>query len=132
VSDSPGSVVRNFLAAWSDPKGDELANFFDDDAVWVDGPQGVRRGADAIVDELTKQLAIARDHTIEVITLVANGGTVMAEWRGGWTMRGKPISSTVTAVFEIDGNGRINQWRESYDLKSVTDQIEASGYEVPG
>ena len=132
MSDSPGSVVRKFLAAWSDPKGDELANFFDDDAVWVDGPQGVRRGADAIVDELTKQLAIARDHTIEVITLLSNGGTVMVEWRGGWTMRGKPISSTVIAVFEIDANGRINQWRESYDLKSVRDQIEAAGYKVPG
>ena len=59
-SDSPESVVRKFLAAWADPKADELANFFADDAVWVDGPQGVRRGANAIVDELIKQLVIAR------------------------------------------------------------------------
>jgi limonene-1,2-epoxide hydrolase len=62
-----------------------------------------------------------------VITLVANGGTVRVEWRGRWTMGGKPISSTVMAVFEIDANGRIKQWRESYDLKSLTDQIEAAG-----
>jgi len=33
MSDSPESVVRKFLAAWADPKADELANFFADDAV---------------------------------------------------------------------------------------------------
>jgi limonene-1,2-epoxide hydrolase len=131
MNDSPESVVRKFLAAWADPKADELANFLADDAVWVDGPQGVRRGANAIVDELTKQLATSHPMTIEMITLVADGGTVMVEWRGGWTMGGKPVSCTVMAAFEIDGNGRINQMRESYDLKSVTDQIEAAGYKVP-
>jgi hypothetical protein len=45
MSDSPESVVHKFSAAWTDSKADELANFFDDDAVRVDGPQGVRRGA---------------------------------------------------------------------------------------
>ena len=78
------------LAAVSgpNPKADELTSFFDDDAVWVDGPQGVRRGANAIVDELTKQLAISHSMTMEMITLVAKGGTVMVECRGGWTMGG--------------------------------------------
>jgi limonene-1,2-epoxide hydrolase len=127
MSDSPESGVREFLAARPDPKADEFTNFFDDDAVWVDGPQGVRRGANAIVDELTKHLAISHSMTMEVITLVANGGTVMVEWRGDWTMGCKPISTTVMAAFEIDANGRINKWRERYDLKSVTDQIEAAG-----
>jgi limonene-1,2-epoxide hydrolase len=130
VSDSPESVVRKFLTAWANPKADELADFLADDAVWVDGAQGVRRGAKAILDELTKQLAIARGQTIEVITLVADGGIVMVEWHGGWTMGGKPISCAVMAAFEIDGNGRINQWRESYDLKSITDQIETAGYKL--
>jgi limonene-1,2-epoxide hydrolase len=30
------------------------------------------------------------------------------------------------AVFEFDADGRITQWREAYDLKSMTDQIEAA------
>jgi len=130
MSDSPGSVVREFLAAWADPKVDELANVFDDDAVWVHGPQGVHRGVNAIVDELAKQLAISHPMTIEVITLVPNGWTVMVEWRGDWTMDGKPISTTVMAAFEIDANRRITRWRESHNLKSITDQIEAAGYKV--
>jgi limonene-1,2-epoxide hydrolase len=127
VSGSPESVVRQFLAAWSDPRADELASFLNDEAVWVDGPQGVRRGAKAIVDELTSQLAVSRGMAIEIVTLVARGGTVMVEWRGRWSMGGKPISCTVMATFEIDANGRINQMRETYDLKSVTDQIAAAG-----
>lgn len=130
MSDSPESVVRKFLAAWADPKADELATFFADDAVWVDGPQGVRRGAAAVVAELTRQLAISGPATIEVVTLVANGGTVMVELLDRWTMGGKPISTTIMAAFEIDANGRITQWRESYDLKSITDQMEGAGFTV--
>jgi hypothetical protein len=34
-------------------------------------------------------------------------------------------------VLELDADGRIKQWREAYDLTSVTDQIEAAGFNVP-
>jgi limonene-1,2-epoxide hydrolase len=37
-----------------------------------------------------------------------------------------PISTAVMAVFEFDADGRIRQWREAYDLKSMLDQIEAA------
>lgn len=125
MSASPESVVRDFLAVWADPRPEVLANFFDEDATWVDGPQGVRRGAVEIVDELAKQLAISHPMTVEVRTLVADGATVMAEWRDDWMMSGKAISTTVMAVFEI-ADGRIKEWRESYDLSSVVDQIVAA------
>jgi limonene-1,2-epoxide hydrolase len=131
VSDSPESVVRKFLEAWTDPKADELRRFLNDDAVWVDGPRGVRRGAKVIVDELTRQLAVGRDHIVVVDALIADGTTVMVEWHGGFTLGGKSISTKVMAAFEIDANGRINQVRETYDLKSVIDQIEAAGHAVP-
>ncbi len=132
MSDSPESVVRKFLAAWTDPKADELRSFLNDDAVWVDGPNGVHRGAKAVVDELMRQLSIVRAMWVEVDTLVADGGTVMVEWHGGFTMGGTPIACKVMAAFEVDANGRINQMRESFDMKSLTDQIEAAGYTVPG
>jgi len=96
-----------------------------DDAVWVDGPQGVRRGAQAIVDELASQLAISRGEPPEIVTLLANGATVMVEWHGGWTMGGTRISTTVMAVFEVT-EGRIDQMRETYDLQSVLNQMKAA------
>jgi hypothetical protein len=56
----------------------------------------------------------------------------MVEWHGGFTMGATPIAYKVMAAFEVDASGRIKQMRESLDMKSLTDQIEAAGYEVPG
>lgn len=123
--------MREFLAAWSHPKAEVLRAFLSDDAVWVDGPQGVRRGASVIIDELTRQLSLGRDHTLVIDTLVADGPIVMVEWHGSFTLGGKAISSRVMVAFEVDANGQINQMRETYDLKSVLDQIESAGFTVP-
>jgi len=132
MSDSPESVVRGLLALWGDPKAEKLARFFAEDAVWVDGPNGVHHGAKAVIDELTRQLSIFRGQWIEVDTLVADGGTVMVEWHGGFTAGRTTIDTKVMAAFEIDANGQIKQMRESFDMKSLTDQIEAAGFQVPG
>ena len=56
-------------------------------------------------------------------------------WLSG--MAGSPrarttIDTKVMVVFEIDANGQIKQMRESFDMKSLTDQIEAAGFHVPG
>ena len=131
MSDSPEWVVRKFLAAWADPKADDLGEFFADDAVWVDGPQGVRRGEDAIKSELAAQLGVFAGATVDVRSLLSDGRTVMAEYVSNFSAGGNPISSVVMAVFELGADGRIRQWREAYDLKSVTDQIEAAGFNVP-
>jgi limonene-1,2-epoxide hydrolase len=127
MSDSPESLVRRFFAAWADPKPDELGSFFHDAAVWVDGPQGVRRGAEAIKSELAAQLKAVGGVFVDVKSLLTEGGTVMVEQVSNSSIGGNPISAVVMAVFELDADGRIKQWREAYDLKSVMDQIEAAG-----
>jgi limonene-1,2-epoxide hydrolase len=132
MNDSPEAIVRGLLALWGDPKAERLAEFFAEDAVWVDGPNGVHRGAKAIVEELTRQLSIFRGQWVEVDTLIADGGTVMVEWHGGFDVGGRTIHTKVMAAFEVDANGRILQMRESFDMKSLTDQFKASGFQVPG
>jgi limonene-1,2-epoxide hydrolase len=132
MSDSAESVVRKFLAAWADPKLDELAMFFDDAAVWIDGPRGVHRGADAIKSELETQLAMGfANAMLDVKSLVTDGRTVMMERLDTFSISGKPFSIEVMAAFEIDVDGRIKRWRDSYDVKSITDQFEAAGINVP-
>lgn len=95
-------------------------------AEWVDGPQGVRKGADAIKTELAAQLTAVGGVRVEVQTLVADGPIVMVEQISHSTIRGNPIASVVMAVFEFEADGRIWQWREAYDLKSAMDQIKAA------
>jgi limonene-1,2-epoxide hydrolase len=125
MAHTPESIVRGFLGAWPEADRDVLGPFLTDDAVWVDGPQGVRRGATEFLDVLTAQLAIGRGPAPAISTLVADAGTVMVEWHGGWTMNGTWISTTVMAVFEVE-DGRIREMREAYDLQSVLDQMQAA------
>ena len=133
MSVSPESVVRGFLAAWEDwPKMDRILSFFAKDAVYVDGLGGVARGIDAIRSEFEAQRALGWGNpTMEVKSLVANGGTVMMERVDSFTVGGKPFSMEVMAAVEVDADGRIKRWRDSYDFKSVTDQLAAAGFRAP-
>jgi limonene-1,2-epoxide hydrolase len=132
MTDSPESVVRKFFATWADPKPDQLISFFNDDAVFIDGPRGVHRGVDAIKSEFEAMQAMGLGSVmIDVKSLVTDGRTVMMERVDNFHFDGKPISLEVMAAVEIDADGRIKRWRDSYDLKSLTDQIEAAGIDVP-
>jgi len=131
MSDSPEAVVRRFLAAWAHADATELAGFLDDDAIWVDGPQGVRRGARAIVAELTNQLAFGGGGTPQIDKLLADDDTVMVEWHGELLINGHTIPTRVMAVFELDTAGQITQMRECYDLQSLLDQIAAASRPRP-
>ena len=129
LTDSPESVVRGFLASWADPKLDKVAGFFADDAVFVDGPRGVHRGLNAIRSQLEIDLRPVR---ADVKKLVADGRTVMLERVDSFDVGGMDFSRAVMAAFVIDSDGLIKRWRESYDLKSITDQIEAAERSGPG
>jgi limonene-1,2-epoxide hydrolase len=125
MSDSPESVVRQFLAAWEDPTVAGLISFFADDAVYIAGPRGVHRGVEAIRAELESQLAMGFGCiTSDVSSLVADGGTVMMERVDRFQIGGKRFEMPMMAAVELDADGRILRYRESFDLKSITDQIE--------
>jgi limonene-1,2-epoxide hydrolase len=67
---------------------------------------------------------------IDIKTLVAGGSNVMVERVDSFQIGGKPFQMEVVGVFEVD-QGRIKRWRDYYDLKSITDQIEAAGVSLP-
>ena len=84
LSDSPEPLVRNFFAAWA-----------------------------AIKSELAKQLRAVGGVTVDVKSLVSDGATVMVEQVSNSRIGGTPISAVVMAVFELDAERRISQWREA-------------------
>ena len=69
--------------------------------------------------------------SIQVKSLVANDGLVMMERVDAFTVGGKPFSIEVMAAFKTDGEGRIELWRDSFDLKTIVDQMEAAGFAPP-
>jgi limonene-1,2-epoxide hydrolase len=131
VSESAETAVRKFLAAWVQSDPDQLAGFFTDDAVYTDGPRGVHRGIDAIRAELATMVTMIPSTSIDIKTLVADSGTVMVERVDNFKIAGKPFGMDIAAAFDVDDHGRIRRWREYYDLKSITDRVEAAGFAVP-
>ena len=133
MSDSPESVVRKFLAAlenFSDV--DNIMSFFAEDGVYIDPLRGVFSGTDALNAEFEAQAAMGFDDVaIDLKSLVADGGTVMMERTDRFSVAGKPFSMEVMAAFDIDADGRVKRWRDSYDSKSITDRIDAAGFAIP-
>ena len=63
---------------------------------------------------------------IDIIALVADGGTVMAERIDSWTVGGDQLVTVeIIGSFEVDTDGRNKRWRDYYDLKSIMDQNAA-------
>jgi limonene-1,2-epoxide hydrolase len=126
MSDSPEVVIGRYFDAWVNPTAEELRGVFAPDAVWVDRPQGVRRGAESIAAQITAQLAAVGGVTVDVVSMLTDGRTAMVEQVSRSKVRDTPMSTVVMAVFEFEADGRITQWREAYDVKSMLDQIEAA------
>jgi len=132
MNNSPESVVRGWLDAWLDPTVDELVSFFADDGVFVDGPRGVHRGTDALRTEFESELAMGfRMLSLDVKSLVAEDGLVMYERVDTFEVGGQPFSMDIMSAIEVDTDGRIKRWRESYDFQSVSDQLAAAGFRAP-
>lgn len=128
---SPEAVVRSYLALlgdWEAMDPEVVVRRLSEDAEFVDGPRGTHRGRDAIKAELEAQKAIGfSDLVMDVKLLLADTGTVMMEREDSFTLSGKRFSFGVMAVAEVNSTGEITHWREYYDLKSITDQMEAAG-----
>ena len=130
MSDSPESVVRNFIASWEDATVEKLSACLSEDAVYTD-PRGAYSGLAAIKRLLEGDLQIFPSVTVEIKNIASNGGTVMAERVDTFPIGGKPFSIEIVGVFEVGDDGRIHRWHEYCDSKSITDQFEAAGIAMP-
>ncbi|HEX3286967.1 MAG TPA: nuclear transport factor 2 family protein [Mycobacterium sp.] len=83
MGDSPKDLTCRFFDAWVNPNVEELGSFFAQDAVWVDGPQGVRHGAHSIAAEITAQLTAVGGVTVDLVSQLSAGRTVMVEHHSG-------------------------------------------------
>jgi ketosteroid isomerase-like protein len=79
MGDSPKDLICRFFDAWVNPNVEELGSFFAQDAVWVDGPQGVRHGAHSIAAQLTAVGGV----TVDLVSQLSAGRTVMVEHHSG-------------------------------------------------
>jgi limonene-1,2-epoxide hydrolase len=80
-------------------------------------------GHDAIRAELLRQAPLLRDIRIDIVTIGSVGQTVFTERLDSMILRGKPVTSHIAGVFEVDAEGKIAAWREYLDSRELSVQL---------
>jgi len=130
MSDSPEGVVRGFLATWEHPSVDDLERFMSDDVVYVDF-RGVQRGLEAFKELYGADIQVTPSTIVDIRSIASTGGTVMVERVDTYPVQGKTFTLEAVSVADVGRDGKITRWREYFDWKSLSDQLEAAGIAVP-
>jgi limonene-1,2-epoxide hydrolase len=125
---SAEAVVRGFFASWIEMDPEVHAGFFHENGIYIDGTLRYLEGRDSV----REAAATFPKHKVDVKKLLAAGGVVMVERVDNFELEGQWFHLDVVGVFELDGDGLITRWRDYYDLKSISDQVEAAGIGTSG
>lgn len=121
------TVVREFIAAWSEGDARKLADFFTEDAVVVNDVQTTVRGREAIYEHYKAQVSVITDCEFDILAVASIGNTVFTERIDRMKVTGAPIELPVAGVFEVDDAGKLTAWRDYFDLNTVMTQLNAAG-----
>ena len=119
------TIVREFIAAWSNLDPVELASYFTDDGVYHNIPSNPVSGRENIRNFIAGFIRPWQETEWEIISLVANGNTVIAERLDKTVVANQPVNLPVTGVFEMEG-GKIREWRDYFDLNTYMQQLNAA------
>ena len=117
-------IVRNFCAEWDAPApdGDKLAAYFTEDAVYHNIPMQPIEGREGIKAALGGMAGSMVSQGWDVLTLIAQGDTVMTERIDKFDAQGNAVALPVMGVFELR-DGKIASWRDYFDLATFQKQM---------
>ena len=131
MSTDPKSVVIRYVEAARDGMSAVIRDSFAPDAIWEypgDLPlSGTYRGVDAIVDQFlggaAGLMAPGTQVTIELVSAIADGDRVAAEWTSRATSRnGAPYHNRNVGIFTVR-DGKIVSVREYTDTLHVAQAL---------
>ena len=116
-------LVRDFLGSWEDRDLDVICSAFADDAVYhnvpvapIEGIAGIRAIFQAFLDAFAEA-------KLDIVTLAAEPGLVLAERVDYFTMNdGRKVVLPVNGVFEVR-DGKITRFSDYFDLADFEKQI---------
>ena len=112
-------TIRDFIAAWSRLDADEIVGFFAEDGVYHNMPLQPVKGREALRPFIANFLSTWTATDWEVVTLIAQGDTVVAERVDRTKMGAKKVDLPCCGVFEMQ-NGKIRVWRDYFDMATYT------------
>jgi limonene-1,2-epoxide hydrolase len=112
---TPQETVEAFIAGWNSGDLDAVYGMMADDIVWHNIPMEPANGIDG-VKALMAQFPPSEG--IEFVThhIAANGNMVLTERTDKFLIGGTWRAIRVMGTFEIDGAGKIAQWRDYFDM----------------
>jgi limonene-1,2-epoxide hydrolase len=119
----PEDVVRNFCEAFARQDIEELLDYFAEEAVYENVPIGAATGKEAIRTTLQQFIVPGNEAKFEIVQLASNGSAVLTERIDHLTIGGKPVSLRVMGTFEVSNNGKLDAWRDYFDMGQLTAQI---------
>lgn len=136
------AIVREFLAAWGDethrPDIEKIVSMFAPDGQWTlympHGP--VIRGRDALRAEIERQLGYVAWTHCGLVHILSDDRRVVTERADRFCKNGHVVSHALMAVYELDADGLITDWREYFDTWDLSrqtggDPARLSGLEAP-
>jgi limonene-1,2-epoxide hydrolase len=124
---TPVETVQDFMAtfmkAWPIADTTVLGSFFNDDAVYRNGPLEPVNGRAAIESTLAQFMTIGGQVDVDIVHMVAKGPIVMTERVDRLTRAdGTTASLPMMGVIEVH-DGLIAAWRDYFDLGQFTSQV---------
>ncbi len=119
----PENVVRNFCEAFARQDIEELLDYFAEEAVYENVPIGAATGKEAIRTTLQQFVVPGNEAKFEIVQLASNGSAVLTERIDHLTIGGKQVSLRVMGTFEVSKDGKLDAWRDYFDMGQLTAQI---------
>jgi len=116
----PIAVVRAFCRAWDRLDMAAICALLADDIHYHNVPMEPLHGKSAVAAYLESLDAIEAC-SWELLSIAANGATVLTERIDRFVVRGSAITLPVMGAFVVE-NGLICQWRDYFDLASYQAQ----------
>ena len=127
TSEASEKLVRDFLGAWVDGDIETLCSAFAHDAIYHNVPVKPIEGIDGIRAIFEAFLAAFEQAELDIVTLAAEPGLVLAERVDYFTMKdGRKVVLPVTGVFIVE-NGEITRFSDYFDLADFERQ---SGFKL--
>lgn len=131
-------IIRRFLAAWGDeqhrPDVDTIVSMFAPDGQWTlyvpNGP--VIRGREALRAEIERQLGYVAWTECGLLHIVSDERRVVTERSDRFCKNGRVVRHELMAVYELDGDGLITDWREYFDTWDLAQQSGSTPGQLSG
>jgi len=117
--DDNESIIREFIAAWSNLDADELTSYFTEDGIYNNMPAQPVAGHDNLRAFISAFIGPWESTQWDILNLIADGDIVMVERLDKTVAAGKPVDLPCFGIFHMK-EGKIAEWRDYFDMATYT------------